>query len=243
MSESDHETELAPIPQTRAAFDWLAHYGNHEVEESVTQMAQRVREIAPDCVAMSLTLAQGALTFTVMTDRPGVALLDAMQYLDGGPCETAVEQLETVAIGRPPTDEGRWQMFAAAEAMTGISSTLSLPVLRGHTAVGGVNLYASTNDAFDGHHEEIADACGAWAEGAITNADLSFTSRVRAAAAPERLRDRGDVNVAMGYVAAYQDIELAEAAARIRGAAARAGVAEADFARFLLDAHSSRHPS
>jgi hypothetical protein len=69
MSESENETELAPVPQTRAAFDWLAHYGNHEVEESVTQMAQRVREIAPGCVALSLTLAHGDLTFTVMTDR------------------------------------------------------------------------------------------------------------------------------------------------------------------------------
>lgn len=30
--------------------------------------------------------------------------------------------------------------------------------------------------AFDGHHEELAEICGAWAGGAVTNADLSFTS-------------------------------------------------------------------
>jgi hypothetical protein len=100
-----------------------------------------------------------------------------------------------------------------------------------------VNLYASTSHAFDGHHDAVAEACGAWAEGAVTNADLRFTSRVRAAAAPERLRERGTIDIACGYVAAHQDIDLAEAATQIHQAAHRAGVTEFDFARFILDAH------
>ena len=79
--------------------------------------------------------------------------------------------------------------------------------MTGGRVVGGVNLYASTPDAFDGHHDEVAEACGAWAEGAVTNADLSFSSRIRASAAPERLRDRGVVDVATGFVAEHQDID------------------------------------
>ena len=99
------------------------------------------------------------------------------------------------------------------------------------------SLYASTADAFDGWHEELAQICGAWAEGAVTNADLSFTSRIRASTAPIRLRDRGAVDVAIGYIAAFQNIDTDDAMRRLRDAAARADVSAADFARFILAAH------
>ena len=243
MSEQDQKQdrhELAPTPQSREAFDWLASYGNVEVEESVVEMGSRVREIVPECVGLSLTVADGELTFTLMVDRPGAALLDAMQYLGGGPCIAAVERGQMWTTDHLPTDEGMWHMFARGEAVTGVESTLSLPVMSGDRVTGGVNLYASTPDAFEGHHEQVAEACGAWAQGAVTNADLSFTSRLRAFVAPGRLRDRGIVDVATGYVAESQDIDTESAADRIRQAAARAGVSAADFARFIIDAHGDR---
>lgn len=241
MIDDHDEVELRPIAQSREAFEWLGSYGDREVEQAMATMGERVRAIAPDCVALSLTVAEGDLTFTMVCDRPGAALLDAMQYLDGGPCVEAVETSTRQTTQELPTDEGRWQLFARAEALTGIASTLSLPVLHDGRTVGGVNLYAATASAFDGHHDEIAAACGAWAEGEVTNADLSFTSRVRAAATPERLRERGTLDMASGYVAAHQDIEVDEAKARIREAANRAGVSALDFARFLLESHQP-HP-
>jgi hypothetical protein len=229
---------LTPVAQSKLAFDWLRASGNPDLESSLMTMGQRVRSIAPDCVALSLTAAQGDLTFTLMTDRAGAALLDAMQYLDGGPCVSAVDERELKTTSDLPTDEGRWQMFARAEALTGVSSTLSLPVQRGGRVVGGVNLYGSTSDAFDGHHDELARVCGAWAAGAVTNSDLGFTSRVRAAAAPDRLQDHRDIDIAVGVVAEHQGVDVEEAGTRIRQAAARAGVQEVEFARFLLDAHA-----
>ncbi len=161
-----------------------------------------------------------------------------MQYLDGGPCVRAVDEHEITTTSELPTDEGRWQLFAQAERITGISSTLSLPVIRDGRTIGGVNLYAATNDGFDGRHEQLAEACGAWADGAITNADLAFNSRVRAATAPDRLADRGDLDVAVGVVAEHQNLDLAEARTRIHSAATRASVSDAEFARFILDAHA-----
>lgn len=239
MTEQDENVNLKPVAESRVAFDWLGYYSDEAIEESMARMGRLVREIVPACVAISLTVADGDLTFTLMCEQPGAALLDAMQFLDGGPCERAVDDASIGATSCLPTDEGAWQLFARAEAFTGIASTLSLPVMRGEKAAGGVNLYASTSHAFDGHHDEVAEACGAWAEGAVTNADLPFSSRVRAAAAPERLRDRGAMDIACGYVAAHQDIEIDEAATRIRQAANRAGVTESDFARFILDSHGA----
>ena len=203
------------------------------------RMAKRVQEMAPECVAMSLTVSGGELTFTLMIDRPGAALLDAMQYLDGGPCVRAVERDEIIDTSDLALDEGRWQLFARAEAVAGISSTLSLPVVKNGRTVGGVNLYGSTPRAFDGHHNELAEACGGWAEGAVTNADLSFSSRIRAAATPHRLVDKGTFDIASGVVAAHQRIEVAEAATRIQEAARRAGVTHVDFARFIIAAQDS----
>src|SRR4051794_25773007 len=234
MSDFEQEGDLAPVPETRTAFDWLSTHGSEAIEQTMERMAREVRRIAPDWTAMSLSVSHGELTFTVMVDRPGAALLDAMQYLDAGPCLEAIGNPETVATTGGATDEEQWRMFAAAEALMGIRSTLSLPVMRGEEAIGGVNLYGATPDAFDGRHEELAAACGAWAEGAVTNADLSFSSRLRAAATPDRLRQQAKVNTAMGYVAARQGVDLNTARDRIHQAAARAGITEADFARFLL---------
>jgi len=54
----------------------------------------------------------------------------------------------------------------------------------------------------------VAAACGAWAQGIVTKADLSFTSRLPAAAAPTRLRERAFVESATGFLAAHQDIGM-----------------------------------
>ena len=65
--------------------------------------------------------------------------------------------------------------------INGHGSTLSLPILDDDQVVAGVNLYASTDDAFDGKHVEVARVCRAWAPGAVTNADLAFRTREEAA--------------------------------------------------------------
>jgi GAF domain-containing protein len=230
--------DMSPVSQTREAFEWLGGFSGRELEHKVTRMARRVREIAPGCVALSLSVSNGAITFTVMADRSDAAFLDAVQYLDGGPCLSAIHNKGVEATSDLPTDEDRWQMFAKAEALMGISSTLSLPLIEEGQIIGGVNLYGATNDTFDGHHEEIAEACGAAALGAVTNADMGFSSRVRAAATPSRLKSRGRLDLASGLVAQQQGIDLTEAEARIRRAAAHGDVSATEFATFLIDAHA-----
>jgi GAF domain-containing protein len=239
VSDLNDESELTPITQTREAFDWLSVYGGTELEEWMTGLTARIKEIAPSCVAVSVTLQDGDLTFTFSANRRGAALLDAVQYLDGGPCIKAIEDDEIEATDCLATDEGQWRMFAAAEALTGIASTLSMPLMNGSDVVGGVNLYGAAKDTFDGSHEELAAACGSWAATAVTNADLRFTSRVRAAATRDRLQDRGDVDMAAGVVAEHQQTTTERARARMHDAAVRAGVSVPEFARFLLESHAS----
>lgn len=237
VSERQEAPRLLPVSQTTEAFEWLAGFGTRQIEQVLMGVADRVRAIVPDCVAMSLSVLSGEATFTLMADRRGAALLDAMQYLDGGPCIDAVLEDAIESRSDLPTDEGRWQMFAKAEAYLGISSSLSLPMRENGRVVGGVNLYGSTSDAFDGHHDELAAACGALAGEAVTNADLGFTSRVRAATTPDRLYDQGNLDIAAGMVAAHHEVSMDQALSRIHSASRRAGVTDGEFARFILDSH------
>lgn len=72
------------------------------------------------------------------------------------------------------TTAERLRQRAQRSAARGIQSTLSIPIVDGETVMGGVNLYGSRASTFDGRTHEFAELFGAWAAGAITNADLTF---------------------------------------------------------------------
>ena len=105
---------------------------------------------------------------------------------------------------------------------------------RGARATGGVNLYASSPDAFTGRHERVADLFGAWAAGAVSNADLSFATRAEAARAPQRLQEQDSINQAVGIVMASSRVDSDTARGRLREAADRAGVPELQVALAVL---------
>ena len=100
--------------------------------------------------------------------------------------------------------------------------------------VAGINLYASTVTAFEGHHHALADACSAWEPGIVTDADLEFQTRAEAVQAPSVLRDEYEVNLAIGVVAASQHVDTDEATRRLEKAAARANISLARAARAVL---------
>ena len=88
--------------------------------------------------------------------------------------------------------------------------------------------------AFDGHHQELADILGAWATGATTNADLSFTTLDTARQAPRVLADRALLETAVGIVMATAHVSDDEAIQRVRDAARRAGVSEVQVAEAVV---------
>ena len=234
---------MQPIPATLEAIKELTRHGDTEVATALSQMNRDVMRLVPECVGLSLSLVGEELTFTLTASGETASGLDGFQYLGGGPCEDAVAGGEVTAYGgsRAPIDEERWLLFARAAAAAGVASTLSLPIVRGEDVVAVVNLYASTSAAFDGRHSQVAAACGAWAPGAITNADLGFGTTTEAIATPERLRANDKIDQAVGIVAALMGIHVDEAKERIRHAADRAGIPFARMAEAILQL--LRHPS
>ena len=230
---------MEPMPETLEALAEFVTLDDPDVDELLADLGRSAQAIVPDLVGLSLGLAHEGLTFTLLASNSGVASIDAAQYVDGGPCVEVTEgRLDSAEVDTTdPLDEEQWRLFALVSAASGVASSLSLPIYRDNTLVGGANLYASTPDAFAGRHEQLADALGARAAEAVTNADLSFSTRLDAAAAPQQMRDRIEIETATGLLAARSGSDLEVAQRLLREAAVRAGVPLALVARVLVLAH------
>jgi len=231
---------MEPIPETVEAIEEYGPFGSDDVDllAELRERGRRVQDLVPDCIGFSLASEEHGVTFTAMANDLDIAVLDAVQYV------AAVEEQ------RPqPTDfelddlfdEDAWRLFARASAAKGVRSTLTLPVVTGDRVVGSVNLYGGSGAAFAGRHEELAAIFDAWAPGAVTNADLSFTTLSEARRAPRLLKDEVTLQVAVGILAVRDGLDVHVAERTLRDASIRAGVSLHDLANAVLEA--SRHGS
>jgi GAF domain-containing protein len=234
MVEEDGGVE--PLPETREALAEYMSLDSPDIDDLIRDLAQGAGELVPDLVGLSLGLDREGLTFTLVASGDGTALVDAAQYLDGGPCVEVTEGRAPVLEMDfdDPLDEERWRLYAEVGAAAGVRSSLSLPIYLGDRLVGGLNLYAGSSEAFHGHHAELAALVSASTAEAVSNADLSFSSRSKAQAAPGILRERLEVETAIGLLAGLRGLEVAEAEQRLDDAALRAGVDRAAVAHVLV---------
>jgi len=236
-------TPMEPIPETVEAVNELDPSADDgTLLASLCERASRAQQIVPDLVGVSVAVLDHGLTLTLVATAADVAVLDAIQYVGGGPCVEAAGQDQVVEDDIDVMDEDRWRLFAEATAARDVRSTLTLPVVSDGHVEGTVNLYAASRRAFAGHHEQLALVFGAWAAGAVTNADLSFTTRRNAERAPQSIRDQNLVDVATGIVSAQLAVDLESAAERLRDAALRAGVSLVHLARDIIGARKRLDP-
>jgi GAF domain-containing protein len=216
--------------------DRLVAFGAEDLKGELDAVASRAVLLAPTIMGFSLGVVQHDITVTYVATDAEIALLDAVQYLDGGPCLRAAETGATIDVNEPTAlDEVGWQLFAQATAAAGVRSTLSLPLLDDDRVIGGVNLYGSRSDTFAARRDELATLFGAWGPGAVSNADLGFQTRLAAAQAPRRLDELHILDRAAGIVMARHDVTLELARLRLEEAAARAGLPVVAVAQALLD--------
>jgi hypothetical protein len=226
---------MEPLPETRFALTEMSRFEDEDLTSQFTEMANRVAAIAPDCVGLTISFVQDDLAFTWAATGLDVAALDAVQYLSDGPCLESMDQGSIVQFTTPdPLDETRWLEFSRAENASGVESTLSVPLMEDGVVVGGVNFYGGTRSAFDGLHSQLAAECGAWAGGAVTNADLSLSGVRRARQAPEKMRDQFVLDQAIGMIMALHRLDAGVAGQRLHDAAERAGIRETELARILV---------
>lgn len=233
---------MKAIPETLEAIDELdAHLDDGTLLEQLTRRAVAARAIAPDIVGVSVAAQAHGVTFTLVATDDVTAALDGIQYLTSGPCVDglAEEQRLATTLG-DLLSEPRWQAFGRAGAAAGLRSTLTFPIVEGGAVVGTVNLYGGSEDTFTGKHEQLASVFGAWAPGAVANADLSFSTRLAAEQAPGQLRDRAQVDTAIGILAAVRDIDLETAEEYLRDAGRRSGAPLVTLAQAILEVRDPR---
>ena len=231
---------MEPIPETLAALDELdVDVDDTALTRNLVTTAEQAREVVPGLVGVSVALRQLDVTFTLVATDEEIATLDAVQYVSSGPCVDAIDLGHGIATSPGGLlDESQWRDFARASAAAGVHSTLTLPVVGPEgDVVATVNLYGSSTDTFEGSHQELADVFGAWAPGAVTNADLSFSTRRAAEEAPDRLEHLALLDTATGIIAAVREIPVTEARWQIEDAARRAGVPVTRLARVIVGLH------
>jgi hypothetical protein len=229
---------VEPIPETLEALDEVDSYLEEgSLEQRLRTTVSRAEQLAPGLVGVSLAFREHGLTFTVIATDEEIATLDAVQYVASGPCVDAIDLGHGIATPDGLLSEQRWQHFARASAAAGVQSTLTLPVVDGDVVVSTVNLYGRAADTFTGKHEVLAGVFGAWAPGAVANADLPFATRRTAEQAPNRLREVAVVDRATGMLAAERGVSVEEARAQLHHAAHRAGIPVHRLARVLVGLH------
>ena len=241
---------LEPLPETREALLSLGRWSDRDLTAELIHQGEMAEDIVPNLVGLSLALVRDGLTFTIAATSEQLTLLDAIQYAFGGPCVEAALHDSTVLSGDTDAgllDEQRWVQFARAGAAHGVLSTLSMPIHKDGRVVAGVNLYAATPNAFAGREQRLAALLGAWAPGAVHNADLSFSTRASAREAPQVLNDSGVVDQATDVVIAACGVDEARARGIIADAARRAGQDEltvvCELVRpYLRDGHPQAEP-
>ncbi len=230
---------MEPIPETLQALHELdAVQDDEALLDQLRRTADRARDAAPGLVGVSMAYRDQGVTFTLVATAKEIAVLDAVQYVSTGPCVDAVDLGHGIASSAGGLlDEARWSDFARASAAAGIHSTLTLPVVDGGRVVGSVNCYGRDEDTFVDRHEALAEIFGAWAPGAVADADLSFATRTAAEQAPAQLRQAAVVDTATGILAAERGISVTDARAQLSDAAQRAGVSVETLADVVVEVH------
>jgi hypothetical protein len=211
------------LPQSREALDEYLTPAGDDLEDQLSVIESWAVRTVPECVAMSVTLLEEDLTFTFVRKGP-----------TGDDASAPSSAAAPPATGWHALDEEGWAALARQQAAAGIASTVSLPVVHRDRVVLGIDLYASTPHAFDDRLEDLSRSLGAWRDGAVTNADLAFESRRRAEEAPQRLKERRTVEVAVGLLAARQGLDIETARSVLHSCASQAGIADVQAALVLL---------
>ncbi|WP_445258997.1 ANTAR domain-containing protein [Nocardioides aurantiacus] len=228
---------MQPIPETIELADELSREldRDFDVLRHLQGVADKVQAVVPDCVGLSIAWLDRDVAFTLVASDEEIALLDAVQYLAGGPCVEAGDAGGGLLWEEgDPLDERGWQAFTQATAARAIRSTLTMPLLDGGRVVGTANLYAASAHAFEDRAEELAGILGGSASQVVANADLSFSTRSRFEEAPAALRERDLVDHAVGILIGALGLEPSTAEARLVDAAARAGLTPQQLARGLV---------
>ena len=205
--------------------------------EHLGRTVEEVIEVVPGCLGLSVVRIDQADSCTIAASDETVAVLDGVQYLDGGPGVEAAVRRQWGADNVASMD-GRWPLYAAATVRAGVRSTLTLPVTDHGVALGAVRVYAGPEDAFEEREADVARLVDEGeAADLVLGSATTLTTRRLAERSPLSLRAQGALNRAIGALTLHLDTDVTTAHERLVDAAQRAGITVERLAQTVVDLH------
>lgn len=121
------------------------------------------------CDAAAVTLVRNGRAIPVVSTTDVARELDSVQCRTGeGPSLDAIRQLQVFNVATAD-DSRSWPGFSKEATARGILSSLSVPLTVGGVAIGALNLYSTSADAFAGC-EAVAVVLGCQAAATMSGA-------------------------------------------------------------------------
>ena len=229
---------MQPLPETTAALAALASATDDTDEvlvEEFDNAAATTRRIAPECVGLTLTFVQdgSASPGWPPTSTPPRSMRSSTSRAGRASTPSSTAGGHHL-VRRPCRRAGLADLRGGHGPRRGVQHVVD-PLDEWRPRLRRAEPLRQHAERLRRAPDELAALYGGWAGGAVTNADLSFTTLARAKTAPHVLADVGNRNVAVGMIMAAHHVPEATARHTLSDVAARAGVSAGQVADILLD--------
>jgi GAF domain-containing protein len=160
--------------QPQDAFEELARITleDHSLESVMDTIAGLTKRTLPGADEVSVTLIEKGNATTVAFTGPLALACDERQYAAGwGPCLDSIDGGQPVRIDSMRTEE-RWRDWALQALQNGAQSSLSIPVPLQREVSAALNVYSTSEYAFDDTGLELGATFAAYAGVALANMHL-----------------------------------------------------------------------
>jgi GAF domain-containing protein len=172
------------------------------LDDALQQVVTIAKGALPGADEVSITLLRGDEPYTAAHTGTLALQADEMQYQRGyGPCMDAARGGIVLRI-RDMRTETRWPDYTARVIGAGVLSSLSIPLPMQSQLIGALNIYSSSDHAFEGDAQQVAEEIGSYAGVAVTNAHAVHDARTTAEQLRAAMHARAVIEQAKGVVMA-----------------------------------------
>ncbi|MDQ3978397.1 MAG: GAF and ANTAR domain-containing protein [Actinomycetota bacterium] len=195
------------------ALDAMSQFfvGEATLHETLERVSQLACETVPATAMVGITmLVDGKARTAVFTDEAAPEI-DSAQYETGvGPCLDAFRHQRPYRVEDTEQD-GQWPPFSKAAASYGIRSSMSLPLLARHEAIGALNFYARSANAFSDDDVEAGQQFAAHAAIVLANSQAYSDAQQLGEYLAQAMKSRATIEQAKGILMAAQHCSPDEA--------------------------------
>jgi GAF domain-containing protein len=174
-----------------------------------------------------------ALHYVAATDARAAALEAAQEESGEGPCIDSLVNDQLVRCD-DLEDDDRWPIVKATICPLGVRSILGVPVRIGGTAVGSLNTYHDRPHPWDDTEIDAVSAYGRVVEELLAHALLAEKRSVIVEQLEYALRNRVDIERAVGVLMARNNLDAVKAFDALRRQARSQRTKVVDLARDIL---------